>query len=323
MTKINLDEELGKVNRVAITGHIRPDGDCTGSTLGVYNYIIDNFKNIEACVYIETPGNEFSYIPHIDLVKNEYDGKTEYDLLIVCDCGAQNRFEPFAGLIEKSKRVLCIDHHVGNSGFADVTVVVEDYSSTCELVYDCMDLDKISQNTAICLFTGLVTDTGSFKYQCVTPKTHMVAANLMEKGINHTSIMDSCMSTHTFAQNQVIGKALSTSRLILENRVIVSYFTKEQMDEYHVIGRDMGVVIDELRTTAGTEVAVFLYEVEKGQFKISFRSRDFIDVSKICRMYGGGGHIKAAGCTIEGNPEEIIQRITLNLLEQFKENQNV
>lgn len=320
---IRLNDELEKVNSVAITGHVRPDGDCIGSTFGIYNYIQDNFPDIQADVYLEKPGDEFSYIPHINEVICQYDGKKEYELLIVCDCGALNRFEPFAALTNRCKRIICYDHHMCNSGFADACFVIEDYSSTCELVYDAMDEGKISVRTATCLYTGIVTDTGSFKYQATTPKTHLVAAKLMETGVNYTSIMDACLSTRTLAQNQVIGKALLTSKLLCDGRVILSYFTYDQMQEYHVAGRDMGVVIDQLRSTAGVEVAVFLYALSPDEYKISMRARDYIDVSSICRLHGGGGHVKASGCTMCGNVEEIIREITDNLDAQFKEKQDV
>jgi phosphoesterase RecJ-like protein len=317
-----MNDELEQVRRVAITGHVRPDGDCTGSTMGIYNYILDNFSGIEADVYLEKPGREFSFMPHIEQVKSEYHGES-YDLLIVCDCGAVDRFEPFSELVKNCGRIICFDHHVGNSGFADEACVIEDYSSTCELLFRALDEDMITVRSAACLFTGLVTDTGSFKYQAVTPESHDVAARLMKKGINHTAIMDSCLSTRTFNQNKVIGSALLRSRLLCENRVIVSSFSYDEMQEYHVQGKDMGVVIDQLRTTEGTEAAVFLYELNPGEYKVSMRARDYLDVSRICRLYGGGGHVRAAGCTIHGTAEEIIRMLAENLQEQFKEHDNV
>lgn len=320
---ISINEELEKVSTVAITGHVRPDGDCAGSAIGVYNYILDNYKYIHADVYLEKPGNEFSFMPNIDYVKTEYDGKTKYDLLVVCDCGAVDRFEPFKTLVDNVSRIICFDHHVGNPVFADEAFVIEDFSSTCELIFNSMEESMISRDTATCLFTGLVTDTGSFKYQAVTPVTHEVAGKLMEKGINHTQIMESCLSTRTFIQNKVIGKALLKSELKCGGKCIVSSFSYDEMKEYGVEGKDMGVVIDQLRTTSGAETAIFLYALNPDEYKVSMRSRDYIDVSRICRIYGGGGHVKAAGCTIKGDAENIISSIIGNLEEQFKEHENV
>lgn len=320
---IKLNDELNKINTVAITGHVRPDGDCTGSTMAVYNYVLDNFPQIHADVYLEKPGDEFSYMPHIEDVKSEYDGKAEYDLLIVCDCGATDRFEPFIGLVDNCRRIICYDHHVGTADFADASYVIVDFSSACELIYTAMDENMISERTAACLFTGIVTDTGSFKYQSTTEDTHLVAGRLMKKGINHTRIMDTCFSTRTFIQNKVIGHALLKSQLKCNDRCIVSSFLFEEMRQYGITGRDMGVVIDQLRTTKGTEAAVFIYELEPGEFKVSMRAKEYLDVSRICRLYGGGGHVKAAGCTIRGTVEEIIDDVIEKLEEQFKEHDNV
>lgn len=320
---IRLNDELERAGSIAITGHVRPDGDCVGSTLGIYNYIRDNFPKITADIYLEKPGQEFSYIPCIDEVQCEYGGQKKYDLLIVCDCGAAHRFEPFAALVGNSRRIICFDHHVGNPEFADASFVIEDYSSTCELVFDSMDEKKISIRTAACLYTGLVTDTGSFKYQATTPKTHLVAAKLMQLGIDYTSIMDACLSTRTFAQNQVIGRCLTDARLLCDEKVVLSHFSYEQMKEYNVTGRDMGVVIDQLRSTEKTEVAVFLYALSPKEYKISMRARDYIDVSAICRLHGGGGHVKAAGCTMQGDAEAIIGEIMQDLETQFRKKKNV
>lgn len=320
---IRLNDELQKINTVAITGHVRPDGDCTGSTMAVYNYVLDNFPQVHADIYLEKPGDEFSYMSHIEDVKGEYDGKTRYDLLIVCDCGVPDRFEPFIGLVDNSRRIICYDHHVGTADFADEAYVIVDFSSACELIYTAMEEHMISERTAVCLFTGIVTDTGSFKYQSTTEDTHLAAGRLMKKGINHTHIMDTCFSTRTFIQNKVIGHALLKSQLRCNDRCIVSSFLAEEMKQYGITGRDMGVVIDQLRTTKGTEAAVFLYELEPGEFKVSMRAREYLDVSRICRLYGGGGHVKAAGCTIRGRVDEIIDDVVEKLEEQFKEYDNV
>lgn len=321
---IKLDEKLCNAGSVAITGHVRPDGDCVGSVLGVYNYIADNYPDIKADAYLEEPGEQFAYMANIDKVKTRYDGNEKYDLFIVCDCGDKGRFEPFEKLCDNSGKIICIDHHVGTTGFFDEGYIIEDYSSACELVFNTMKQECISAATAACLYTGIVTDTGSFKYQSATKRTHEVAGILMEKGINHTYIMDTCSSTRSLAQNRIIGEALICASLICEGLGVMSYITAEQMNKAGIVSRDMGVVIDQLRTTAGTEAAVFMYELSADEWKVSLRSKEYIDVSLICRKYGGGGHVKAAGCTITGNIEDVKKAICDELTIQFKEkNKNV
>lgn len=316
---ISFDEVLKHVNSVAITGHVRPDGDCIGSTLGFYNYICDNYPNIRVDIYLEKPGKEFSYLTNLDKVITSYDGHQEYDLFVVFDCGDKDRFEPFAELLKHCKKSICIDHHTANSGFADESYVVEDLSSTCELLYTCMDDARIQKSVAECLYTGIICDTGIFKYQSTTCETMKIAGTLMNKGINHTRIIDEGFFTKTYQQNQMIGHALLESVRFYNGKCIYSAVNRKLRQFYGLEPSEMGVVIDQLRNTEGVEVAIFMYELETGTFKVSMRSKDVIDVARVCRAFGGGGHVKAAGCTMQGTVHDIINNLGAQIELQFKE----
>lgn len=317
---VNLNEKLRGVNTVAITGHVRPDGDCIGSCLGFYNYIIDNFPEVSVDLFLEQPGSEFSYLRNIDKVKTEItDTFKKYDIFVVFDCGAIDRFEPFRELLGMSDLTICIDHHMTNDGFARENFVIPDLSSTCELLYTCLDDSMISKATAECLYTGIICDTGIFKYQCTTSETMRIAGKLMDKGINHTHIIDDGFYMKSHAQNQITGRVLLESKLILDGKCIYGSADKRTMDYYGLDGKKMGGVIDQLRNTEGTEVAIFMYELTEGFYKVSMRSKDYIDVSKICSEFGGGGHVRAAGCSIKGNPDYIIGLLKEQLIKQFKE----
>lgn len=317
---ININEKLIGVKTVAITGHIRPDGDCVGSTLGFYNYIKDNFPEISADVYLEKPGHEFAYLRYFEQIQTKIREKSKrYDLLFVFDCGDEGRFEPFVELISMADRVICIDHHMSNSGFADENYVIPDISATCELLYECLTDSMISKETAECLYTGIICDTGIFRYPAVTSRTMQIAGNLMNKGINHNKIIDDAFFTKTYRQNQLMGRALLESELILDGKCIYSAVSKETMDFYGLFPKEMGGVIDQLRNTEGVEVAIFLYELHEGEYKASIRSREYIDVSRLCQKFGGGGHVRASGCTIKGEVADIIKRISEELIIQFRE----
>lgn len=317
---MKINELLTNVNTVAITGHVRPDGDCVGSTLALYNYLSDNYPDIKADVYLEKPGNEFSYLSGFEKIITVLpDNEMKYDLLVVFDCGAEDRFEPFKDIVKMSEKSVCIDHHVANTGFADESFVVPDLSSTCELLYDFLEDEKISKETAECLYTGIICDTGIFKYQATTSKTMVVAGKLMDKGINHTRIIDDGFYSKTHTQNLITGLALMESRLLFDGKVIYSAVSKKTMDFYGLDGKQMGGVIDQLRNTEGTEVALFLYELSEGVYKVSMRARDYIDVSRVCRTFNGGGHVKAAGCNIAGTVSEVIEKVSAELLIQFNE----
>lgn len=315
-----LNDKLCHIKSAAITGHVRPDGDCIGSTLGFYNYIRDNFPQMEVDLYLQKPGAEFSYLTNIDMIKTQLSGSDKrYDMLFVFDCGAVDRFEPFRELLNRTKYTVCIDHHVTNDGFADENIVLPDLSSTCELLYTCLLDEQISKACAECLYTGIICDTGIFKYQSTTSETMRIAGRLMDKGINHTHIIDDGFFTKTYHQNLMVGKALLESIVFHDGKCIYSAVTQETMKFYGLKSSQMGMVIDQLRNTGGVEVAIFMYELLKGSYKVSMRSKDYIDVSKVCGCFGGGGHIRAAGCTIAGSPDDIIKRLDEQLTIQFRE----
>ncbi|MCR5216220.1 MAG: bifunctional oligoribonuclease/PAP phosphatase NrnA [Lachnospiraceae bacterium] len=296
---IQFDTYLKEAKTVAITGHVRPDGDCLGTTLGFYNYIKENYPEVLAQVFLEPAESALSYLPGIDEVCHDLSSAlSSYDLLCVFDCGGEARFEPFQDLITRAKCILNLDHHLGNTNFAHEIYCVPECSSACELLYTCLTDEKITKDVATCLYTGMVTDTGIFRFQSVTPRTMEIAGALMRKGIDHTRIVDTAYFQKTFAQNKVLGLALDKAILFHEDKAIFSYITKQEREAMNLSSSEMGGVIDQLRNTEGIEVAVFAYELEENDFKISMRARDLVDVSLICNHFGGGGHMRAAGCNM-------------------------
>ena len=175
---MKLSEILNGVSKVGITGHIRPDGDCVGSVLGLYNYISENMPDIKADVYLEEPGSEFGYIKNMDAVKNSPEDVV-YDVFFVLDCSSKDRIEPFARCFDAAKKTVCIDHHVSNQGFADISQIEPEASSTCEVLYKTMDAERISRSVAECIYTGIIHDTGVFKYSCTSKTTMAVAGEMM------------------------------------------------------------------------------------------------------------------------------------------------
>ena len=305
---IKLEEKLRGIHSVGISGHIRPDGDCVGSTMAVYNYIVTYHPEIEVDIYLETIPNVFHFLKNTDKIQATSADK-QYDLFIVLDCGDKERLGTNVKYYDLAEHTLCIDHHASNQAFAEENYIIPDASSTCELVYNMMDVDKITKEIAECLYTGIVHDTGVFQYSCTSAKTMNVVGVLMEKGINYPKIVDDTFYTKTYDQNRILGYALLNSRLYLDGKVILTYLTKQDMQEFHCTPKELDGIVNQLRVTKDTVVAVFLYESEDGSFKASFRVNGEFNVAEIALVFGGGGHVKAAGCNIYAPIDEVICRI--------------
>ena len=175
------------------------------------------------------------------------------------------------------------------------------------MLFGLLEEEKISEPCAEALYTGIVTDSGVFQYSSTSPHTMRVAAALMEKGVPFTRIIEDAFFKKTYVQNQIMGRTLTESIMLLDKQCIVGIVRKKVMDFYGLTSGD----------TEGVHVAIFLYELEPQVFKVSLRSDELVDVSKIAAVFGGGGHIRAAGCTMSGSPYDVINNLTLYIEKQL------
>ena len=315
----NLKELLEGKQSVALGGHVRPDGDCVGSTMGLYLYLKENFPQIETDLYLESVPEAYSMIRHTDEVKSELPEGKSYDLFICMDCGDLQRLGFSRKLFQESKQTACIDHHVSNEAFADVNYIVPDASSTSELVYNLLDYDKMSLETAEALYMGIAHDTGIFRYSCTSPETMEAAAQLMRKGVDTAKITDRTYYEKTYIQNQILGKALLESIMVLDQRCIVSVVRLKEMEFFKAKPSDLEGIVSQMRQTKGVEVAMFLHETASQTFKVSLRSKEQVDVSSIAKYFGGGGHVRAAGVTMKGSVHDVINNLTALIEKQLDE----
>lgn len=309
-----LNKILKDAVTIAIGGHIRPDGDCVGSCMGLYQYIKDNYEDKQADVYLEEIPEAYGCLKGTEGIRHEIPKDVEYDLFICLDCGDKERLGFSVPLFERAKRTFCIDHHISNEGFTKDSYIVPDASSTSELVYNLMEEERISLDTATALYLGIVHDTGVFQYSCAVPSTFRAAAKLLEKGVDAPKLIQDTYYEKTYAQNQILGRTLLESILFMNRRCIASYVTKRTMDFYGVDVKDLDGIVSQLRVTKDVEVAIFMYELETNVYKVSLRSKDRVDVSRIAGYFGGGGHKKAAGLTMRGTYYDVLN----NLSEQIE-----
>ena len=311
---IHILELVKDAEAIAIAGHVNPDGDCIGSTLAVYNYLKHTGKTID--VYLEPIGREFKELPGSDVIKNKAENKV-YDVFFMMDLGDTERIGVASKLFETAKKTICIDHHITSKGVADENFIYPSLSSTCEIVFEMMDVELISKDVAACLYTGIIHDTGVFHHNCTSKRTMEIAGELMAKGIDFGHNFYS----RTYKQNQVLGRCLMESLILWDGAGIVSYVTQKELDFYMVGNNDLGGIIDQLRLTEGVKVAIFIHEKEPHTYKVSMRATvPDIDVSKVAAFFGGGGHKMAAGCTISsGKVHDVINNITKQLQFQLLE----
>ena len=216
-------------------------------------------------------------------------------------------------------QTICIDHHISNNSFADVNYVEPQSSSACEVLYTTFDEDKVDKNVAECIYTGIIHDTGVFKYSCTSRRTMDIAGKMMEMGIDYSDIIDNSFYKKSYIQNQILGRALLESVLFYDGRCIFSSVSIEEMNFYGVTGKELGGIIEQLRLTDGVEVAIFLYETDKDEYKVSLRSKKMIDVARIATAFGGGGHVRAAGFSAKGNVHSIVNKIGEMIEQQYNE----
>lgn len=308
--------EIERAETIAVLGHMRPDGDCVGSTLGMYNYIVSNYPEKKVQVYLQSFSDVFMFLNGADRVKHEPD-EEKYELCVVLDCSDTSRPAEFIKYFETADRTVCIDHHASNEGFGDVRYIEPDASSACEVLYKLLDVDKINTECAECIYTGIVHDTGVFKHSCTGSDTMRIAGVLIDKGARPNYVIDETFYKKTFVQNRLLGYALLNMKQFADGKITYTLLTNEDYARFGATSMDSDGVVDQLRLTSGTEVAVFMYQTGDDEYKFSLRSNDYVDVSAIATAHGGGGHVRAAGFNMSGDIDELVCQIIDELCEKL------
>ncbi|SFR81743.1 DHH family phosphoesterase [Anaeromicropila populeti] len=316
-----INDAIEKADSIGIGGHIRPDGDCVGACLGFYYYLQTKFPEKTIHLYLEYVQDEFQFLKFAECILTEADGEfleKPYDIFVSLDCGDAKRLGFSELLFHNARVTINIDHHVSNPDFAKLNYVLADASSTCEVLYHIIDKEYMDTNLAQALYTGIIHDTGVFKHSNTSRKTMEIAGDLMSYQIPFSKIIDETFYQKTYLQNQILGRCLLESMMILDGKCIVSSVSKKMMNFYGTTPKDLEGVIDQLRVTKDVEVAVLIHELDTQKYKISMRSNGEVNVSKIAILFGGGGHIKAAGCTLFGTLHDVINNIGAQLAAQLE-----
>lgn len=291
-------EKILNSEKIYIVSHVQPDGDNLGSCLSLALAM----KKIKKEVFIlkvgETP-SDFSFLPGIDMIR-DYNGVSLIDLLIAVDASDIDRLGKNKGLINSAKTVINIDHHISNTNFGHINVVDSNASATGELIYKLINELKIviDEDIATCIYTAISTDTGSFMYDNTTAETHEIASNLIKHGADKENININIYQNRSLSRTELFIKSLNSLDMYFDNQVAIIKVTKDMLKETNTTMEDTEGIISFVRDIGPVEVAVLMKETNKEQTKISMRSKRYVDVAKLTSVFNGGGHKKAAGCTI-------------------------
>lgn len=314
---INLLKECEGAKRIALSGHVRPDGDCVACVAALYQYLTKAMPQTEVDILLEQPSEVFSDLAGIDRLISKKDDDTVYDVFIVVD-STPDRIGFAVPYFEKAGKTINIDHHVSNhGGMCDAEYLVPDASSASELVYDLLDKNLMDAEIARAIYTGIIHDTGVFQYSNTSPKTLRIAADLLEYPFDFPKLIDETFYEKTYTQTQILGRTLLESILLMDGLCAVGLVSKKTMDFYGVTSKDFEGIVNQLRIIKGVEVAIFMYEMETQQYKVSLRSCGKVDVSKVAELFGGGGHVRAAGCYAQGTYRDVVNNLTAQIEKQL------
>lgn len=307
-----INDIIKSSKNILIISHINPDGDTLGSMCGLYSAIKDNFKkNCEMLAISKVPA-VYEYLPNISFVKHldAMDKSREYDLVINVDVASLDRICDAKILFDKAKSTINFDHHKTNNSYGQINCINPDASSTGEVLYYFMKEQgwKLNIDTAICLYTAILTDTGSFRFNNTRPLTLNAAADLVEIGVDpsdvYKKVYESDSKTLVMFQSYCISKA----EFLDNDKIAYTIVYKKDMEKFGANEECMEGLTEKLRAIVTTRVAFVAKEMKSGATKFSMRSK-FVDVAEICELFGGGGHRFAAGCTIKAAPEDAVKKM--------------
>ena len=316
----NIIDYINRSNDFIVTSHISPDGDNIGSTLSMYNSLKKLKKNVYYVLDDTPPKNLEFLLKDVNILKSNEFNIDKFNIISL-DCGDRKRICLSDEIKDKAQKIICIDHHASNDKYGDLNYIDTNASSTCELVYNVLvaynkkyNIDLIDENIATFLYTGLVTDTGNFMYSNTHPTSFDMAKNLLLKGAKKENIIQNIFQSNSANYYKLLGEALNTLDII-NNKVACISITKEMLKRNIISFNDVDGITSYTRDIEGVEVGILLKEKKDNEIKVSLRSKNYVDVSKIAQSFGGGGHIKAAGCTIYDSIENAKKKIIESVLK--------
>ena len=302
-------------DRILLACHIRPDGDTLGSALALRRVLMQMGKH---AVVVSSDGlpEIYEFIPESDTILTDAPSDA-YDLSIVVDCESPERVGRASEFVQSSPATGCIDHHIPHREFGDIRVVDPDASSTAELVVRFLQANDvpIDRICAEMLLTGLIADTGAFKFSNTTAQTFQIAASLVEAGANAAFIARSVYDSKPLKAMKLLGRVLLSIEEDPSGFVAWAKITHRDFADFGASDEDTEGIVNHIESVKGPKVALLFREIEDGLVRVSLRSRGDIDVNVIARVFEGGGHAAAAGCNIRADIDDAVERVVGEVMQ--------
>ena len=312
----NLFDAIKKAEKIAVIPHISPDADAIGSAYGLKDILIKMGKKADVILSNDMPDNLLFLCD--EKIYFSPEEKYDYDLVILVDCGDYERMGARSIIFDGARVTVNIDHHRTNKNFADINIINPDAAATAEILYDILTENNvvIDGKAANCLLAGIISDTGGFRHSNTTPHIHDIASDLMENGGSSYLICSELFERKKISQLKVESDAVKNLRFYHGGKTVVSILTAEQLIKAGAKDGDTDAISSILKGIDGVEAAAFLREKD-GLVKISMRSSEMVDVSKVCETFKGGGHVRAAGASLEGDINKIAELVVAEVEKQY------
>ncbi len=307
----NILNDIKNIQTVYISGHINPDGDAVGGCFAFALAMAKLGKN--PVILLDKYADKFNIIKGSQYIWGEDYSHLEAEIFFSIDCGDKERLGRALPVFEKSKIKYNIDHHISNNYFGDYNIVNPKASSASEIVYEIISrFIEVDKDIASAIYTGILFDTGGFMHNCTSKRTHQIAGELVEKGVDTPFIHSKILKEHTLPQVKAFNKALDN--LVIEKGAAYTKLTDEEIKNCGADYSDIDGIAEYILNIDGVGVSMLATERGKNMVKLSFRSRT-IDVNEVAALFGGGGHILAAGAGVNDRELDDVVMAAFNELK--------
>lgn len=308
---------LRHARSAVVIPHEDPDGDSLGAAIAL-GLVVEKNRGEVHYFSRDKISKIYDFMPRIDRFSGKLPTKGPADIGIVCDCGDVHRIGKNIKLKQLARRVINIDHHLENGLFGDINLI-EHVSSTAEIVFGiCQKMRVMTPEIATCLYTGIMMDTGNFRYDNTTPKTLRIASDLARRGAKTFAIASAIYERQNWSGLKILGRVIAEAEMHAGGRVAAGVLTPGIIQEMGGEQQEIPQIVDVLRSIDGVEVGILFRPINADEVKVNFRAKHHVNVQAIAKKFGGGGHAKASACVTRGTLNDVKKKVLEEVCSQFK-----